>query len=133
LFSGRKREAATAGETEEASEEARPLQPFKWYRNPFRDARAADLPPGELVRYSFEALEAWASEHGLPRMADETPLEFAGRVGREVPAMEAEAKRLAALYARVLYAKGTLPGSWRGALENFWERLEAVAEAPLSA
>jgi hypothetical protein len=133
LFSGRKREVATAGAGEESGEERRPLRPFQWYRNPFRDGRAADLPPGELVRYSFEALEAWAAEHGLPRMADETPLEFAGRVGREVPAIEAEAKRLAALYARVLYAKGTLPGSWRGALEKFWERLEAVAEAPLSA
>jgi hypothetical protein len=66
-------------------------------------------------------------------MTDYTPLEFAARVGREVPAIETEAKRLAALYARVLYAKGTLPGSWRGTLETFWWRLEAVTEAPLSA
>jgi hypothetical protein len=133
LFSGRKREAATTGDGEESTEERTPLRPFHWYRNPFGDGRADELSPGELVRYSFEALEAWAAEHGLPRMTDETPLEFAARVGREVPAIETEGKRLAALYARLLYAKGTVPGSWRGALETFWERMEAVAEAPLSA
>ena len=78
-------------------------------------------------------MEAWGFEHDLPRMTDETPIEFADRLGRDVPALESEAKRLAALYARVLYAKGGLPANWQGVVEQFWEKLEAVAEQPLSA
>src|SRR5262249_39076038 len=108
-------------------------RPFRWYRNPFQSGRAEEMSPAELVRYSFEALEAWAFEHDLPRMTDETPIEFAGRVGGEVPGLEEEARRLGALYARVLYAKGGIPANWRAVLEAFWERMEAVAEQPLSA
>jgi hypothetical protein len=50
-----------------------------------------------------------------------------------VPSLENEARRLAALYARVLYAKGGLPANWRGVVEQFWAKMEAVAEQPLSA
>jgi hypothetical protein len=131
LFGRRRAEAA--GEEGEVEERRPQPRPFAAYRNPFHDGRAEEMSPAELVRYSFEALEAWAFEHDLPRMADETPLEFADRVGGDVPALEAEAKRLAALYARVLYAKGGLPANWRPVVEKFWEKMETVAEQPLSA
>jgi len=131
LFGRRATEAA--GEGGEVEERRAPPRPFRFYPNPFHNARADEMSPAELVRYSFEALEAWAFEHDLPRMTDETPIEFADRVGRDVPALEAVAKRLAALYARVLYAKGGLPANWRGVVEQFWEKLEAVAEQPMSA
>jgi hypothetical protein len=132
LFGRRQAATASAGEGEVEERRAAP-RPFRYYRNPFDDGRADGMSPAELVRYSFEALEAWAFEHDLPRMADETPIEFADRVGRDVPALEGEAKRLAALYARVLYAKGGLPSNWRGVVEQFWEKLGAVAEQPMSA
>ena len=91
------------------------------------------LSPDELARYSFEALESWAWEHSLGRNPDETPSEFAGRLGAEVPALETDARRLAAIYARVAYARGRLtPGSLES-LRKFWQTLETVAEKPLSA
>ena len=62
-------------------------RPFADFRNPFADGSAAGRSPDDLVRYSFAALEAWAFEHDLPRRPDETPLEFADRVGADVPAM----------------------------------------------
>ncbi|HEX5272987.1 MAG TPA: DUF4129 domain-containing protein [Gemmataceae bacterium] len=123
-------EAAGEGDVEERRAEPRP---FRYYRNPFQNGRAEEMSPAELVRYSFEALEAWGFEHDLPRMTDETPIEFADRVGRDVPGLEGDAKKLAALYARVLYARGGLPASWREVVEQFWEKLEAVAEQPMSA
>ena len=116
LFGRRRAEAA--GEGGEVEERRAPPRPFASYGNPFHDGRAEGMSPAELVRYSFEALEAWASEHDLPRMADETPIEFADRVGGDVPAVEAEAKRLAALYARVLYAKGGVPANWRRSIPS---------------
>lgn len=112
---------------------ATPPRPFASYTNPFADGSAGRLSPEKLVRYTFEAFQAWAWEHHLGRRPDETPLEFAGRVGVEVPGLEADAQRLATLYARVLYARGPLPGNARAAVEQFWSRLEAVVEQPLSA
>jgi hypothetical protein len=132
LFGRRQAEAAPAGEGAVEERRAEP-RPFRYYRNPFSNGRAEGMSPAELIRYSFEAMEAWAFEHDLPRMTDETPIEFADRVGGDVPALEGEAKKLAALYARVLYAKGGLPANWRAVVEEFWEKLEAVAEQPMSA
>jgi hypothetical protein len=129
---GRRSAAAALGEDIAEERHSQP-RPFRAYRNPFHNGRADEMSPAELVRYSFEAMEAWAFEHDLPRMKDETPIEFADRVGRDVPALENDAKRLAALYARVLYARGGLPSNWRALLEQFWEKLETVAEQPLSA
>lgn len=133
LFGRRRAAEGPAGDGEAPVERRRPLRPFRSYRNPFTDGGAESMTPAELVRYSFEALEAWAQERQLGRRDDETPLEFAERIGDEAPALAAEARRLATLYARVLYARGTLPAAWRAALEQFWERIEAVAEQPLSA
>jgi hypothetical protein len=120
-------------ETGEDVVQAPPPRPFASYTSPFRDGSADRLPTEKLVRYAFEAFQAWAWERDLGRRPDETPLEFAGRVGMEVPGLEADAGRLAVLYARVLYARGPLPASARAAVEQFWQRLEAVAEQPLSA
>jgi hypothetical protein len=110
-----------------------PPRPFATYGNPFRDGSSDWQSPEELVRLTFEALEAWAREHDLARQRDETPLEFTRRVAQEVPPLELEAKDLGNLYVRAAYATGRLPDSGRDSLRQFWDRLEAVAEAPLSA
>ena len=39
----------------------------------------------ELVRYSFDALQAWAQEHTGARRVDETPIEFCKRVAASLP------------------------------------------------
>ena len=42
-----------------------PPRPFSSFANPFLDGSAEQQSPAELVRYSFEALEAWAMTHGV--------------------------------------------------------------------
>ena len=134
LFGGGPRETTEADGSDGDMKEVRPRpRPFHLYPNPFLDGRAGGMTPAEVTRYSFEALEAWAIERGVGRKAEETPIEFATRLGDEAPSLEADAKRLAALYARVLYARGALPPSWRASLEQFWTKIEAAAEQPLSA
>ncbi len=133
LWGGRKDEAgADADEGEEEEAGPRP-RPFASFSNPFRDDRAARQSLARLVRYSFSALQAWAYERDLARKPDETPLEFAERLAAEVPALENETRRLANLYARAEYARGALPESARDGVRAFWDRLEEVAEQPLSA
>jgi hypothetical protein len=86
-----------------------------------------------LVRYSFAALQSWAHERELGRQTDETPLEFTKRLGADLPALEADARQLALLYAHTVYARGSLPANSLEAVRQFWEKLELVAEQPLSA
>lgn len=103
------------------------------YPNPFLTGWADGRPVEELVRYSFEALEAYADDQGAGRREGETPLEFAARVGEESPGLEKEAHRLAGLYSRVAYSRSRLAPSNVEGLRSFWERLEANVEAPLPA
>ena len=50
-----------------------------------------------------------------------------------MPALEADLQRLAVLYAWAVYARSGLPANSVALLQQFWLRLEAVAEQPLSA
>jgi hypothetical protein len=107
--------------------------PFAAYPDPFRDGMASRYTPEELVRYSFEALQAWAWERDLARQPGETPLEFVHRLGGEFPGLEADARRLVSLYVRAAYARGALPASCPAVARQFWNRLAEVTERPLSA
>jgi len=128
---GRKRPAGEAA-ADVSSPKPRP-RPFSAFSNPFTDGTASQFSPDEIATYTFEALQAWAWERDLGRGPEETPLEFAERLGGEVPALESEARGLAGMYARVAYARGRLAPSSLKMLGQFWQRLESVAERPLSA
>jgi hypothetical protein len=85
-----------------------------------------------LVRFSFEALEAWARERGQERRLQETPLEFAQRLGGEFAEMDKEVCRLAGYYAGLAYA-GKSPGAAsREAIRVFWQKLAEVADKRLA-
>jgi hypothetical protein len=133
LFTWQKRETGVAGTDEEYEDNKPWSRPFEDFRNPFLTGLAERLSPNRLVRYSFEALQAWARERDLGRKADETAQEFVQRIGDEAPALETEAKRLVALYSRVTYARATLKPSNVESLRQFWQKLDAVADQPLSA
>jgi Domain of unknown function (DUF4129) len=133
LFAGWGRSEDDQDGGDDTAGKSAPPRPFADFVNPFHDGSAGRWSPDKLVRYTFEALEAWAAERDLARRPEETPLEFAERLGGEMPAIENEVLRLAALYARSLYARGSLPVQSRDFLKDFWERLETVTEQPLSA
>jgi Domain of unknown function (DUF4129) len=133
LFGGTRERAGQAAEAFDAAEDKPWDRPFAAFHNPFASGLAERLSPNQVVRYSFEALQAWARERGLGRRPDETPLEFADRLGEEVPGLAAEVKRLAGLFARVSYARATLRANSLDELRQFWQRLDAVVEQPLSA
>jgi hypothetical protein len=115
---------------EEVATPVRRPRPFASFTNPFIDGTARQRSPEELVQYSFEALEAWAWEQGLGRQADDTPLAFAERIAFETPGLENSGRRLAALYARVAYARGRLADSSQGVVRQFWHDLEKVTQTP---
>jgi Domain of unknown function (DUF4129) len=116
------------GIVDSATEAIPKSRPFAAFHDPFASGTAKGVPVAELVRYTFEALEAWAEERGLPRSPDETPLEFAARVGDAVPAVAGGVRELAGLYARVAYARQSLPASCSTSLARCWQAMRAAAE-----
>jgi len=125
LFGGR------VGPKEAAAEAAGqpapvPVKRLADFVDPFAAGTADRLPPDELVRYSFEALEAWGRQSGCPRQPDQTAHEFAQQVGLLAEPLAHEARRLADLYSRVAYAPGSLSASRVKPLARLWQMLLAT-------
>ena len=105
---------------------ARP-RPFAQYPDPFAGGLAGDLSIEELLRYSFDALDAWSREKGQGRGADETPIEFCKRVARRQPQIAAEARELGALYAGSTYGRVEPADSCRQTLRRLWRHLTLMS------
>jgi hypothetical protein len=118
---GRRRE-----EADQATEAPAPApRPFAAFKDPFVTGAASRTSPDHLVRYSFDALQAWACEHGAPRPPDATPLEFSQQLAAQAPHIAAEARELAQLYSQITYARGTLTPQCLPTLRRLWEQLRA--------
>jgi hypothetical protein len=123
---GRRAEAAAA-----AASAKKILPRFADFTDPFAAGVANRYPPAELVRYTFNALEAWGRDRGCPRPPDQTPHEFVRCLAANAPALGDDAARLADLYSLVAYAPFTLPAGGAARLSQLWQimRTEAVPTA----
>jgi hypothetical protein len=126
---GRKASVAAQAAAEEGPIAA-PPRPFTDFPDPF-GVGAGRYSPDELVRHSFEAVEAWAREHGCPRSVEQTPHEFARQLGTRATALSQDIRRLADLYCRVAYAPGTLPRTSVAPLEHLWRKLREEEWLPV--
>ena len=127
LFGGK------AERTEKAAAEAGPKAPpakrFADFTDPFAAGTAGSYPPEELVRYTFEALEAWARDQGYPRQPEQTPHEFTRGLASHVAALTDGVGRLAELYCQVAYAPGTLSLQSVARLSHLWATLRSETDA----
>jgi hypothetical protein len=114
-------------------ESAAPPAPFASFRDPFLTGAAERMSPAELVRYSFDALLAWAAERGLERRPGETPLEFVERVTLDFPALERTAQEVVNLYLALAYARRVPAAERLEGLRKFWRLLTDLVERPMSA
>ncbi|HEV2972942.1 MAG TPA: DUF4129 domain-containing protein [Pirellulales bacterium] len=105
-----------------ASAESR-RKSFAEYLDPFASGLAGRWSPGELVRYSFEAFEAWARDHDWPREPDQTVYEFAVQIAGHVEQLASPARTLAELYSWAAYSPRTLPASSTEHVRAFWQVL----------
>lgn len=80
----------------------------------------------ELVRYSFDALEAWGREHNSPRTPGQTPLEYAHQLGEVNQSVAREARQLADAYGQLAFAKQA-PAAGLPLLRQFWQRLSGAS------
>jgi hypothetical protein len=124
LFGGKAKDAEAAPQEEKPA--AVPERAFGDYVDPFAAGLAARYAPAELVRYTFEATEAWARENGCRRDPDQTPHEFAARLGRQAETLQTSAAALARLYCQAAYAPGTLAADGLVPLAELWRQLRAT-------
>ena len=115
-----------ASQTDSAAREAtlaKTPRRFSDFTDPFVAGLAAVWPSEKLVRYTFEALEAWARDHGCPRQAAQTPHEFTRRLASNISLLADDARLLADLYCQAAYASGTLPEMSIARLSHLWQNL----------
>jgi hypothetical protein len=114
-------------ETKESASEGKsppvPAVPFSDYANPFFSGAAGRMSPAQLVRYTFEALEAWSREQVVARRPEQTPLEFAQELARRDPALAKDVTSAAELYVRVAYARRNPSRDSVEVLERLWRRM----------
>jgi hypothetical protein len=102
------------------------IRPFAAFHDPFESGDAARWSPDRLVRFSFEALEAWASERGQGRGPEETPLEFARALADADPTIADDARALANLYAEITYARRQAGPNSLDLLRRLWLKMKRV-------
>ncbi len=107
--------------------EPTPQRRFADYPNPFRTKAVEAWEPEEIVRYTFEAVEAWGRERGWVRLEDATAMEYMRQLGMKVPALRREFRALGKLYGQAAYAPGSLTPMQASDLHSLWERLERSA------
>jgi len=122
LFGFRRDHERTASAASGASP-AIEVRLFAAFENPFFSGAARRMSPAQLVRYTFEALEAWAREQVVARPPEQTPLEFARELGQRVPAMAKDVTEAAELYVRVAYARKNPTREAVEVLERLWRRM----------
>ena len=116
LFGRSKGEIASVARNNDAAR----AQPFSAFENPFATGAANRMTTAELVRYSFEALEAWAFQFGLPRQTQQTPIEFARVLGHSFPEISSDALQVARLYSMIAYAESRSTPDSAEILERLW-------------
>ena len=110
------------------SELREPPRPFAAFRNPFYSGTANRMSPEQLVRYTFEALEAWSFERGAARRREETPMEFAEALSQRFPGLAQDARQLARLYSQLVYARTNPTRECLPVLQRLWDEMSRSVE-----
>jgi hypothetical protein len=125
LFFGGQREIGRSAD-EIAFHQQQLLWSFGDFVDPFASGRAQKSSPGELVKYTFAALEVWGREQGYPRDADATPHEYVALLGSKVPRLRTDALALANLYSRAVYSQSSLSPAAAGDLAQLWRLMKST-------
>jgi len=101
-------------------------RPFADYTDPsFVAGTAPGASDEELVRYTFQAFEAWGREHGLERDPDQTLHQWASQVAQRASGLSGEVTALADLVACTAYAGRRLAPGSTAPLKTLWQKMRA--------
>ncbi|MFV2069861.1 MAG: DUF4129 domain-containing protein [Pirellulales bacterium] len=119
--------SAINDETDEPSAPRKVAPPtFAQFQDPFLSGRS--LAPEHLVRYTFEAFEAWARDQGIARRADQTPHELVRLAVPPQTDLSSEARRMVRLYNSLAYAGVKVPREQAARLQTLWALMRKTGE-----
>ena len=124
LFGGR-RTGEGGGEADQAAAGVR-LRSFAEFRDPFLTGQHGQMPPEELVRYTFAAFEAWANDRGRPRTPDCTPQELMHAAVEPETPLYTEARKLVRLYGELAYASRRVQRQAADELREVWQLMRST-------
>jgi hypothetical protein len=122
LFGGRTAAAAAA---DEAAAAKAPRRTFAEFTDPFATGRHRQLPTEELVRYTFEAFEAWAGDRGSQRTPNQTPQELVREALAPQTPIYAQARHMVQLYNQAAYGAAGISREAALALEPLWRMMRS--------
>ena len=131
LLGRRSAKPTSAAPDEPAKPSGPPPRTFASFADPFASGQARSMPPDEVVRYTFEAFEAWARERGFPRSPDQTPWDLIRQAVPKRSPLRAEARQLVRLYNEAAYAPSSVSAKAVAGLAPFWELLRQSHQTPL--
>ncbi len=126
LFSGKEREDPVTAEDSATVVSSRPQMRFSEYADPFRTGVVDQWEPIEVVRYTFEAVEAWGAEQGCERHPDSTALEYVQLLGKQHDSLRRELVALGRLYGQAAYAPQSVTAAQAAQLSELWRRLGRI-------
>jgi len=121
LLGGAAKKASTAAKKQAVSPPRR--RTFAEFSDPFASGQASRVAADQLIRYSFEAFEAWSGDRGFRRRPQQTAHEFAEVVGERLPAVDREVRQLAELVSWSAFAEEPVPRERLKPLEKLWQRM----------
>lgn len=123
---GAKPAAAGGNDAESSASTAPPRRSFSEYTDPFLSGRDRQTSPNELVRYTFEAFEAWSGDRGQARSPEQTPQEFVRLAAPPASPLHEEARRLLQLYSAAAYASANVPREAAAGLRKLWHLMQSA-------
>ncbi|TWT29714.1 DUF4129 domain-containing protein [Blastopirellula retiformator] len=125
LLFGRRSQPTLA--TVEAAPVATRAPRFPEFASPFGSA-AKKRTAEQLIRYTFQALEAWGDDKGVPRDHDQTPEEYGRRLAVEFSDTEIGplARELARHYDEIAYGSGKADRDSIDCAQRLWRNLRTA-------
>jgi hypothetical protein len=123
---GAKAAATVGSDVESSAPKAPPRRSFSEYTDPFLSGRDRQTSPNELVRYTFEAFEAWSGDRGQARSPEQTPQEFVRLAAPPASPLHEEARRLLQLYSAAAYASASIPRDAAAGLRQLWHLMQSA-------
>lgn len=112
------------------SESSKPARPFSTFNDPFQNNSFREMSQVELIRYSFEALEAWGRDHSITREDNQTPHEYVMELVKQEQSVAKSAKPLADYYCAAAFSRdANIDQSVPSDLKKLWEKLSQSQKA----
>jgi hypothetical protein len=101
---------------------------FATFTNPFR--RGGKLELAEIIRYTFDAMEAWGAERGIERKGETTAEEYVRSLAALLPKNREDLAGFSNAYTRLAYAGNRPVALDPVVLQRLWQAMEQPVSAP---